>query len=66
MTVITSLILPSEKYSNFKVVFQNHPQRYEKLICFQPYTAKLEGTSSNPARANEFFVGGSSVRLKTN
>ena len=27
---------------------------------------KPEGASSNPARANEIFVGGSSVRMKTN
>ena len=27
---------------------------------------KPEGASSNPARANEFFVGDCSVRLKTN
>ena len=26
---------------------------------------KPEGASSNPSRANEFFVGGSSVRMKT-
>ena len=26
---------------------------------------KLEGASSNPVRVNEFFVGGSSVRMKT-
>ena len=25
---------------------------------------KFEGASSNPARANEFLVGGSSVRMK--
>ena len=27
---------------------------------------KLEGASSSPARANEFFVGGSSVRINEN
>ena len=31
------------------ILFQNHPQRYDKLICF-----------------SEFFIGGSSVRMKTN
>ena len=31
------------------VLFQNHPQRYEKLICFHPYTATT----------NEKFIGSS-------
>ena len=31
------------------ILFQNHPQRYEKLICFQSYTATT----------NEKFVGSS-------
>ena len=52
------------------VLSQNHPQRYEKLICFHSYTAatneKFIARANDPARANEFIVGGSSVRMKTN
>ena len=33
------------------VLFQNHPQRYEKLICFHSYTATT----------NEKFVGSSGI-----
>ena len=37
--------------NNMAVLFQNHPQRYEKLICFHYYTATT----------NEKFVGSSGI-----
>ena len=54
------------------ILFQNYPQRCENLICLHSYTAttneKPRFATSNPARANEFFVRGSSARarMKTN
>ena len=39
----------------YQGLFQNHPQRYEKLICFQSYTATT----------NEKFVGSSGIWTRT-
>ena len=37
-----------------------------KMLYLAISSGGLEGVSSNPARANEFFVGDCSERLKTN
>ena len=37
-----------------------------KIFCTLKLNKTRQGASSNPARANEFFVGVSSIRVKTN
>ena len=59
------------------ILFQNHPQRYEKLICFQSYTAThqrkihwlerdLKQIKTSVKSWQEYFVHLNWIRLATN